>query len=123
MNIFKVIAGVIGIATAAGGYLSFKYSTTSTCEAAKTAIVLESPKVIDELAEEDPAFRLAKAGSVLLGAEKQIEAQMTTIAAEEVEDKSALECAYMVAQRELTPSSFRKSIAAELKDKIARVLG
>lgn len=122
MNIFKLIAGVIGVATAAGGYMSFKYSTTSSCEAAKTAIVLESPKIIEELGEEDARFRAVQAGATLLGGNDIVETVMTKVASDEVEDKSALECVYMVAHREISPSGFRKSVAEEMKDRIAAAL-
>ena len=117
---FKLIAGVIAVVTAAGGFMSWKYSTTSTCEAAEKAIVAEMPKILDDLADRDARFKALKVGGALFGGvETFVAGAASQLATEEVEDSSALDCVMLVAQRELDPSGFREEIGDRMADKLA----
>lgn len=117
--IIRLVAALILLITAVGGYISFRYSTTSICDAAAQAIRAETPKAIDEMAERDLRFKALKVGGALFGGVDAVATGATTeMAARELADKSAVECAFVVGQRELNPSGFRKMIgdkmAAEL---------
>lgn len=119
----KLIAGVIAVITALGGYMSWKYGTTSSCEAAGKAMRDEMPAVIDELAETDIRFRALKVGGALLNG---VDAFATGIAAEmakdAAQDASAVECVMMVGRRELDPSGFRKAMGERMGDELAQRL-
>lgn len=123
MRILKLIAGVIALITALGGYMSFRYSTTSACEAAQKGIRDDMPKIIDDLAERDARFRALKVGGALFGGVDTLARGVTAeLAADQVADKSALECAYLVGQRELDSAGFRKTVGDALADDLARRL-
>lgn len=120
MSIFKMIAGVIAIVTALGGYMSWKYSTTSACEAANRAIGDEMPRILEDLAERDPRFRALRVGGALFSGVETFMAGAAAQAAEsETRDLSGLQCAYMVGQRELNPSGFREQVGDRLADQLA----
>ena len=122
-SIIRLIAAVVVLVTALGGYMSFRYSTTSTCEAAQKAIRDEMPKVLEELAENDLRFRALQVGAALLGSVDTVARGVATeVAAEKVADKSAIECAYMVGWRELDPSGFRKEMGETISDDLAERL-
>lgn len=112
----KLIAGLITVITAALGYLSFKYETTSFCEAAQKAATAEYSAVYEESAEGDFAETLKRGVADYLGYGRELEAVQTVGVAEHIEGKSAIECAYMVAERELSPSSFREGLIEDLRN-------
>ncbi len=116
--IFRIIAGLIAVITAAGGYLSFKYSTTSTCMAAEAAVVQEMPRVLQDLRDND---RRAYIAELVLGPSRfRTEAQVVAI--EGVQDRSAFECIQMVVEREVSPSSFREGVVADLETYIDNLI-
>lgn len=119
--IFRIIAGLIAVATAGGGYLSFKYSTTSTCEAARSAVAQEMPRILEDLQEDNTAARITGVIGGLTGSDNQLEALALAEATEGYEDKSAMECLYMVAERELSPSSFRAGVVEDLEGRLEGV--
>lgn len=123
MGLIKWITSLIALATAVGGFMSFKYGTTSPCEAAGTAIRTEMPKIMDYLAENDVRFRALKVGRALFGTGDAMVTGITSeIAAREVEGKTAIECVYLVGQRELDRSGFHKAVGDKIADDMARRL-
>ena len=123
MQIIKLGASVIALITALGGFMSWKYGTTSPCEAAGTAIRDEMPKIMDYLAEKDFRFRAVRiGGSIFQGGD----ALMTAVTAEtvrgEIEKRNAVECVYLVGQRELDRAGFHATIGDRLADDLAKRL-
>lgn len=120
---FKFIAGVIAVITALGGFMSWKYSTTSACEAARQAIVAEMPDILDDLAERDARFKALKVGGALFGGvDAFVKGAASQLAEDEVKDSSALECAWMIGQREIDPSGFREKMGDRMADRLAQNL-
>lgn len=119
MSLFRFIAGVIALITAAGGYMSWKYSTTSTCQAAATAIQQEMPRILDDLADRDPRFKALKVGGALFsGLETFTAGAAAQLAQEETQDKTAVECGVLVVQREFDSAGFRKTVGDEMAEKL-----
>lgn len=120
MGIIKTGASVVALVTALGGYMSWKYGTTSACEAAGTAIRLDMPKILDDLAAEDIRFRALRVGGALFGSSDALISGIAgEVARSEVEDRTALECAYLVGQREIDSAGFRKTVGEAIADDLA----
>lgn len=120
MRIIKLGASVIALVTALGGYVSWKYGTTSVCEAAGIAIRDEMPKVIDELAETDARFRALRIGRALSPtADVVLSGVSGELARREAEKATAIECAMMVGWREVDAPGFRASVASRVSDELA----
>lgn len=119
----RFIASIIALTTALGGYISWKYSTTSVCEAARQATIAELPRAVDDLADQDPRFRALRVGQALLGGgEGVVQGVAAELVTAELEDASAAACAVVVARRELTPSAFRADLAQQLSERADRLL-
>ena len=123
MGIIRLGASVIALVTALGGYMSWKYGTTSACEAAGTAIRLDMPDILDDLAETDVRFRALKIGGAIFGSSDAIVSGVAgEVARAHVEDRTAVECAYLVGQREIDSKGFRATVGEALADDLARRL-
>lgn len=120
MWIFRTSASVLALVTALGGFMSWKYSTTSPCEAAGVAIRDEMPAIMEHLAETDTRFRALQIGGAIFG---DVGALVSGVAGElarqEVEDKSAVECVYIVGRRELDSKGFHAMIGERMADSLA----
>lgn len=120
MGLIRTGASVIALVTALGGYMSWKYGTTSPCEAAGTAIRLDMPKILDDLAETDLRFRALRVGGALLGTSDAFVSGIAgEVARSEVADRTGLECAYLVGQREIDSAGFRKTVGEAIADDLA----
>lgn len=123
MQIIKLGASVIALVTALGGYMSWKYNTTSVCEAAGTAIQTEMPQILDDLAENDIRFQALKVGRALFSTGDAVFTGITAeIARNEVENATAVECAYLVGQREIDAAGFRQTVGERVSDELLRRL-
>ncbi|MCI4662717.1 MAG: hypothetical protein MRY63_12965 [Neomegalonema sp.] len=123
MRLIKLITALIALSTAVGGFMSFKYGTTSTCEAAGKAIRDEMPAILDDLAENDLRFRALKVGRAMFGTGDAIMRGVTSeLAAKEIEGRNALECTYLVGRRELDRSGFRKEMGEQFSAELLRRL-
>lgn len=123
MRIVRLAGVLVAIITVVGGYLSFKYGTTSTCEAAQIAIRDEMPKIVEELAERDNRFRALRVGQALFGSSSALlTGALSELAAEEVADKTAVECGILVLHREVDRAGFRRSVGDDMADRLANAL-
>lgn len=123
-RLFKWGGSIAALVTGLGGYMSWKYDTTSVCSAAQTAVDQEMPKVMEELSQEDVRFKALAVGRVLLGGgDSLITGAIKELVREKTEDKTAIECATLVGYRELDRSGFREQLRKEIVAEVDARLG
>ncbi len=128
MRWIGILVALIGVAAlGVVGLINVKYDTSSACSAAAEAVRAEAPGILAELSRQDDAFAGAdRATRPFPRLREALEGGFSATAAEraaiKLEERSALECAFLVVYREVSPEGFRRSMAKRILEKRDAIL-